>query len=87
MSTILIVKNKANGVESRFTQEQWQKLSPKQKAIFNVKYVPAPKEVQEFESKKAETAQIPPQKENEYKSTQEQKKDVKTKENNTGNQK
>lgn len=90
---MIIAKNKANGVESKFTQEQWNNLPPKTKAIFNVKSVPTPKEVLELEKKKAaqvkeaETPQKETQKVEDAKKPTTRKKAVKTKENNTGNQK
>ena len=89
---MIIAKNKANGVESKFTQEQWNNLPQKTKAIFNVKSVPTPKEVLELEKKKeaqakeAETPQKETQKDAVVKKPAPRKKSVKTKENNTGNQ-
>ena len=95
MSGFLIVKNKANGVESKYTKEQWDKLTPKQKKIFNVKSIPTPKEVLDLEAEqkaaqdqaKTETGQKSTQVEKAPENTTKKKRTVKTKENNTGNQK
>ena len=96
MSGFLIVKNKANGVESKYTKEQWDKLTPKQKKIFNVKSIPTPKEVLDLEAEqkaaqdqaKTETGQKSTQIENAPENNPQTKKratNKKKQQNNTGN--
>lgn len=89
---MLIVKNKSNGVEGTITKDAWDKMSPKFKAIFNVKVVPPPKEVLEMEAAQkpqeqamTETGQNSTQIENATKVPQRKKRAKKKQQNNTGN--
>lgn len=51
--SIIIAKNKANGVESKFTLDAWRVLPNKYKSIFEVVEIPKPKEVIELEAAQA----------------------------------
>lgn len=65
----VIVKNKANGVQSEYTKEQWDALAPKHKAIFDIVSPATPKEIEALDKKSTETAQKSTQVDNKTVST------------------